>query len=188
LLRYSLGPTALSAYLPTPGARRLTVSWQGSVDADVLETLFWRAAPLAGRGAPSASRALLVTQDGLLEVTLAEGKGLPVGLLGSATYVRLECLASPHGVLQPGDAEPEVAVWANLDPEADSLDDLQQSVGIDLRAGDLAALSEDIARTAAHTRSGFFPPGYANDFLAVLGRLGDLRADVAEAGARQASA
>jgi hypothetical protein len=182
-LHYSVGAAELTAYLPARKTSRLTVMWKGGAPFATLGAFFEHAADRVCSGQPRTVHVHLVTNDGPREFEAPQLPPPPAVLPDDVQFVRIECRTGSLGpsAYEGVRSDPDLVVWANLDSKADNLDNLQQSVGIQMRLEDLPELEKEIASAVAATTIRFLPPGQGYEREAALAQLQLLHRDIGEA-------
>lgn len=151
---YRMDPSDLAVHADRDG--RVTLLWKGGLDVNNLAGFFERAAKSLC-GGNCRYHLSFATDDGLKEYDLRPGEvePLPGWLTGNSGFVQFECLQA-EDFRAPGQREPIILVYAYLDSRASNIDDLQQSIGVDLPQRGLDELEREIARIITSSSSEFF--------------------------------
>ena len=151
---YSMEPADLAVHPELSG--RVTLAWKGGLEVDMLASFFETAARnLCGE--KCRYHLSFATVDGLKEFDLHPGevRPIPAWLVQDSSFLQFECLQS-EDFRGPGQREPIVLVYAYLDKHASSIEDLQQSIGVDLPQRGLDPLQKDLAQIITSSSSQFF--------------------------------
>jgi hypothetical protein len=158
---YQMEPSDLAVYAGHEFDKRVTLQWKGGLEVNRLASFFEQAASHVCGAWKYRSHVSFVTDDGLKEFDPNPGEIAPIPdwLTSQSGFVQFECLPTERASEGGAGHLPVVLVYANLDQEASSVDDLQQLIGIDLPRDALDSLEPEIARIIASTSSKFFPEG-----------------------------
>jgi hypothetical protein len=192
-LWYQLGPANL-AVSADKGTGHVTLHWKGGTDVNRLGAFFEYAARRVCTG-NYRNHVSFMTREGPREFDDAPPGAfarIPNELIAMSGFVQFECLSTEPSSNPNDRRDPLIAVYANLDRHASSLQDLQESVGIYLPYDALfpgqsggsgeqrtdPELAHEIAQVVASSWSPVFPEGRKYDQGLVLRRLEEAAQDL----------